>query len=59
MTKGTFWKYCWLVPSIDFAALTADQHFSRTVGFQVTLEGEDNRWRPYRHEIGQQAQVLG
>ena len=59
VTTGTFWKYCWLVPSLDFAALTADQHFPRSISFQVTLEGEDNRWRPYRHEIGQQAQVLG
>jgi len=57
-TKGAFWKYCWLVPSIDFAALTADQHFPRSVSFQVTLEGEDNRWRPYRHPIEEQGHVL-
>ncbi|HEY8801822.1 MAG TPA: hypothetical protein VIN00_01990 [Candidatus Dormibacteraeota bacterium] len=57
-TEGSFWKHCWLVPSVDFARLTADQHFPRTVSFQVTLKGEDNRWRPYRHEIGTQAQVL-
>ena len=55
---GNFWKYCWLVPSLEFAALTADQHFSRSLSFQVTLEGEDNRWRKFRHEIDNQAAVL-
>ena len=55
---GNFWKYCWLVPSLEFAALTADQHFSRSLSFQVTLEGEDNRWRKIRHEIHNQAAVL-
>lgn len=56
--RGSFGKYCWLVPSLDFAALTADQHFPRSINFQVTIEGEDNRWRKFRHEIDSQAVVL-
>lgn len=55
---GDLGKYCWLVPSLDFAALTADQHFARSISFQVTLDGEDNRWFKYRHEIDEQAEVL-
>jgi hypothetical protein len=58
VAAGRFWKYCWLVPSLDFAALTADQHFPLSLSFQVTLEGENNRWRKYRHEIDSQALVL-
>lgn len=56
--KGSFWKYCWLVPSLDFAALTADQHFAGSLSFQVTLEGEDNRWRKFRYETDAQGSVL-
>jgi len=56
--EGNFWKYCWLVPSLDFAALTADQHFEGSLSFQVTLDGEDNKWRRFRHEIDAQASVL-
>ena len=58
VTAGALGKYCWLVPSIEFAALTANQHFPLTINFQVTLEGENNRWRPFRHPIEDQAHVL-
>lgn len=58
LMTGAFWKYCWLVPSIEFARLTANQHFAKSLSFQVTLEGEDNEWREFRHEIRDQAAVL-
>jgi hypothetical protein len=55
---GRFWKYCWLVPSLEFAALTADQHYSTSIKFTVTLDGEDNRWFKFRRSIENQAAVL-
>jgi hypothetical protein len=55
---GHFWKDYWLVPSLDFAALTADQHFPGSIGFHVTLNGDNNRWRKFRHSIDKQGDVL-
>lgn len=58
MEVGAFGPYCWLVPSVEFAALTADQHFANDLSFQVTLKDEDNKWRGFRHQISDQAAVL-
>ena len=58
VVAGALGRYCWLVPSVEFAALTANQHFPLTISFQVTLEGENNRWRPFRHPIEDQGHVL-
>lgn len=55
---GSFWKDCWLVPSLEFAALTKDQHFAGSIGFHVTLNGQTNRWVKFRHPIGDQAALL-
>lgn len=55
---GSFWKDCWLVPSLEFAELTKHQHFPGAIGFHVTLNGEDNRWMKFRHPIADQAAVL-
>jgi hypothetical protein len=56
---GSFWKYCWLVPSLEFARLTADQHIAGRIYFRVTVDGENNRWRRFRYEISEQGAVLG
>ena len=58
VAEGKFWRDCWLVPSLEFAALTKDQHFPASIGFHVTLRGDNNRWMRFRHPIGDQAQVL-
>lgn len=58
LMRGSFWPYCWLVPSLDFAALTKDQHNPSILSFQVTLDGEDNRWRPFRRNLNEQGSVL-
>jgi hypothetical protein len=58
VATGSFWKYCWLVPSLEFAALTADQRYATSIKFTVTLEGEENRWRKFRHPIENQVAVL-
>jgi hypothetical protein len=55
---GSFWKDCWLVPSLEFAELTKNQHFAGSIGFHVTLNGQDNRWMKFRHPITDQAAVL-
>lgn len=58
VAEGRLWKDCWLVPSLDFADLTKDQHFPGSIGFHVTLNGKENRWLKYRHDIDNQAAVL-
>jgi hypothetical protein len=49
---------CWLVPSLEFARRTADQRGATMLHFETTLLKEHDRWRDFRHPIGEQAEVI-
>jgi hypothetical protein len=49
---------CWLVPSVEFARRTADQRNAAMLTFDTTLTEEHDRWREFRHPIGDQAAVI-
>jgi hypothetical protein len=49
---------CWLVPSLEFARRTADQRGATMLHFETTLAKEHDRWREFRHSIGDQAAVI-
>ena len=49
---------CWLVPSRDFVDMTASHTSPEVMTFSANLDPERDRWRAFRHPIGQQARVL-
>jgi hypothetical protein len=49
---------CWLVPSNEFARRTADQRDATMRTFNTSLTVEHDRWREFRHPIGDQAAVI-
>jgi hypothetical protein len=49
---------CWLVPSVEFARRTADQRNAAMLTFDTTLIEDHDRWREFRHPIGDQAAVI-
>ena len=57
-----FWvsrfRDCWLVPSRDFARLTAGSRNKATMDFRAHLDPARDAWRAYRHPIEAQGEVL-
>jgi len=53
-----FFPDCWLVPSLEFARRTADQHDATVLTFDTTLTEEHDRWREFRHAMSDQAAVI-
>jgi hypothetical protein len=49
---------CWLVPSRDFAEMTASHRSLESMTFTANLEPAIDRWRAFRHPIGQQGRIL-
>jgi hypothetical protein len=49
---------CWLVPSLEFARRTADRRGLTMLPFETVLIEEQDRWREFRHPIGDQAAVI-
>jgi hypothetical protein len=58
VAPGRLFPDCWLVPSLEFARRTADQHNAAMLAFATTLTKENDRWREFRHPIGDQAAVI-
>ena len=56
--RRALFEDCWLVPSVDFARLTADQRDPIERTFSATLDPARDRWREFRHPVGAQAAVL-
>ncbi len=55
---GRFFPDCWLVPSLQFASRTADQHDATVLTFETQLTVERDQWREFRHPISEQAAVF-
>lgn len=53
-----FFPDCWLVPSLEFARLTAAQRDATTLSFETRLSEAHDGWRQFRHPITDQAAVI-
>jgi len=53
-----FFPDCWLVPSVRFAQLTADQRDATALSFETQLSEDHDRWREFRHPMTDQAAVI-
>jgi hypothetical protein len=49
---------CWQIPSEDFIRMTADQRSPTALHFRAHLDLERDRWRAFRHPIGEQGDVI-
>ncbi len=58
VARGSFFEDCWLVPSLDFAGLTKEQHDATTLSFEARLDPAHDRWRDFRHPFTAQGSVL-
>ncbi len=58
LRPGRLFPDCWLVPSLEFARRTADQRDATMLVFNTSLAEEHDRWREFRHPIGDQAAVI-
>ena len=57
VSRQTIFEECWLVPSRDFARLTAGQR-AEELSFFAHLDREKDEWQAYRHPFRSQAEVL-
>jgi hypothetical protein len=57
LERGTLFEECWMVPSHDFARLTADQR-AEDLRFFAHLDPAKDQWRAYRRPFRSQADVL-